>query len=237
MGKNKGNFTIATKPYWSNTGSNDIIKELAGNADSDARADLETLISGGTIKKPAHENITYGDVYANDDNVWNFLFFTGYLKMKDIYIDSGGTTYLELAIPNKEVRQIYKETIKTWFDKRMKSIDNTDLIKALEQGDCEAARDFINNLFVDALSYFDSSESFYHGLLAGLLARTGKYRMDSNKESGYGRYDLVLKTTIVSTGRVIILEFKIADNAEQLEAKCDEALKQIEDKKYTGRGV
>ncbi len=232
MGKNKGNFTIATKPYWSNTGSNDIIKELAGNADSDARADLETLISGGTIKKPAHENITYGDIYANDDNVWNFLFFTGYLKMKDIYIDSGGTTYLELAIPNKEVRQIYKETIKTWFDKRMKSIDNTDLIKALEQGDCEAARGFINNLFVDALSYFDSSESFYHGLLAGLLARTGKYRMDSNKESGYGRYDLVLKTTIVSTGRVIILEFKIADNAEQLEAKCDEALKQIEDKKY-----
>ena len=232
MGKNKGNFTIATKPYWSNTGSNDIIKELAENADSDARADLETLISGGTIKKPAHENITYGDVHANDDNVWNFLFFTGYLKMKDIYIDAGGTTYLELAIPNKEVRQIYKQTIKNWFDARMKSIDNTDLIKALEQGDCEAAQIFINTQLKKTMSYFDTLESFYHGFMAGLLSLTKDYEADSNKESGDGRPDIMLKNELGSIKKAIILEFKVAKSENQFEAQCDEALEQIEKRRY-----
>ena len=232
MGKNKGNFTIATKPYWSNTGSNDIIKELAENADSDARADLETLISGGTIKKPAHENITYGDVHANDDNVWNFLFFTGYLKMKDIYIDAGGTTYLELAIPNKEVRQIYKQTIKNWFDARMKSIDNADLIKALEQGDCEAAQIFINTQLKKTMSYFDTLESFYHGFMAGLLSLTKDYEADSNKESGDGRPDIMLKNELGSIKKAIILEFKVAKSENQFEAQCDEALEQIEKRRY-----
>ena len=219
------------EPHWSNTASNDIIRELAGNADNRVRNDLETLMSGGTIAKPVHEDITYEDVHTSNDNLWNFLFFTGYLKMKSTYTDDG-TVYLELAIPNKEVREIYKWTIRGWFDTKISNTDNTLFIKALEQGDCKAAEDFINTLFETAISYFDCTESFYHGLLAGLLARTGRYRMDSNKESGYGRYDLVFKTPAVRNGKVIILEFKITKDSKTLEAKCDEALKQIENKKY-----
>ena len=218
-------------PYWSNTSSNDIVRDLAGDADSKVREDLEILMNGGTIEKRIHENMTYADVHANDDNLWNFLFFTGYLKAGRKHREKR-QTYLEMSIPNEELASIYETTIFEWFDAKVKDTDNTEFVKALEQGNCEAAKDFIDTLFTDALSYFDCTESFYHGLLVGLLSGTGKYRMNSNKESGYGRYDIVLKTTIVSTGRVIILELKVADNARQLEAKCDEALKQIEDKKY-----
>ena len=227
----EGRFTLAAKSYWSNTSSNSIVRELIYDADNNTRNDLELLMNGGSIKKPVHEDITYGDIHTGQDSLWNFLFFTGYLKMTGVYTDDG-TVYLELAIPNREVREIYKRTIKGWFDEKVKNTDSAVLLKALEEGDCESAEGFINTLFEDTISYFDCTESFYHGLLAGLMARTGKYKMDSNKESGYGRYDLVFRTPAVRKGRVIILEFKIADDVQKLEAKCDEALKQIDDKKY-----
>ncbi len=217
--------------HWSNTSSNDIVRELAENADSNVRSDLETLMSGGSIEKPVHEDITYGNIHTNQDNLWNFLFFTGYLKRTGTYTDDE-TTYLELAIPNKEVRLIYKRTIKNWFDARMKSIDNTDLIKALEDGDCEAAEKFINRHLKKTMSYFDTLESFYHGFMAGLLLLTNDYEVDSNKESGDGRPDIVLKDESGSIDRAIILEFKVAKSKKQLESKCDEALEQIEKKEY-----
>ena len=219
------------EPHWSNTASNDIIRELAGNADNRVRNDLETLMSGGTIAKPVHEDITYEDVHTSNDNLWNFLFFTGYLKMKNTYTDDG-TVYLELAIPNKEVREIYKRTIKGWFDTKISNADNTLFIKALEQGDCKAAEKFINKLLTKAMSYFDNTESFYHGFMLGLLSITKDYRVDSNKESGNGRPDIMLKDESGSIDRIIILEFKIAKSKKQLESKCDEALKQIENKQY-----
>ena len=227
----KGSILPAAKAYWSNTSSNSIVKELIYDADSKTRNELELLMNGGTIQKPVHEDITYEDVHASNDNLWNFLFFTGYLKMKSMHTDDG-TVCVELAVPNREVREIYKRTVRGWLDDKIKNADSAVLLKALEQGDCETAENFINTLFEDTISYFDCTESFYHGLLAGLLARTGGYRMDSNRESGYGRYDLVFRTPAVRKGRVIILEFKVADSVRTLEAKCDEALKQIEDKKY-----
>lgn len=227
----EGGLTPAARPYWSNTSSNSIVKELIYEADNKTRNDLEMLMSGGTIAKPVHEDITYGYIHSNQDNLWNFLFFTGYLKMKNTYTDDG-TVYLELAIPNKEVREIYKRTIKGWFDEKISNTDNTLFIKALEQGDCEAAQKFINRLLTKAMSYFDTAESFYHGFMLGLLSITKDYRVDSNKESGNGRPDIVLKDESGSIDRVIIMEFKIAKSKKQLESKCDEALEQIENRQY-----
>ena len=227
----EGGFTPAARPYWSNTSSNSIVKELIYEADNKTRNDLEVLMSGGTIAKPVHEDITYGDIHSNQDNLWNFLFFTGYLKMKSTYTDDG-TVYLELAIPNKEVREIYKWTIRGWFDTKISNTDNTLFIKALEQGDCKAAEKFINKLLTKAMSYFDNTESFYHGFMLGLLSITKDYRVDSNKESGNGRPDIMLKDESGSIDRVIIMEFKIAKSKRQLESKCNEALKQIENKQY-----
>ena len=220
-------------PYWSNTSSNSIIREMVGEADQEAKADLETLINGGTIEKPVHEDITYGDIHQPQDNLWNFLFFTGYLKkMSERKDESGESLYLSMAIPNTEIKTIYKNSISYWFEQRMKETDRGPLVRALETGDCEAAEDFINRQLADTISYYDYAENFYHGFMAGLLVNIGGYSVKSNRESGNGRPDIVMQTVQVRKGRVILLEFKIAGSVAEMDAACDRGLAQIEEQHY-----
>ncbi len=226
----KAGAQIATRPYWSNTSGNGIVKELVEDADDITREELEILMDGGTIEKPVHEEITYGDIHSSRDNLWNFLFFTGYLKMKSQRIE-GETIYLEMTIPNKEIRSIYRQSIVGWFDRKIERIDRSPLIKALEDGDCEAAADFISCQLMDTISYFDYAESYYHGFLSGLLKNTGRYSILSNRESGNGRPDLILKEKKFM-GRAIIIELKAAKTFAEMETKCDEALAQIETQGY-----
>lgn len=218
-------------PYWSNTSSNSIVKELVEDADEETRKDLEKLMNGGTIEKPVHEDITYGDIHENMDNLWNFLFFTGYLKAGKRRADRE-MIYVEMMIPNIEVKSIYRNSIMKWFDEKMERTNRSPLIEALENGDCEAAEDFICEQLMDTISYYDYKESYYHGFMAGLLKGAGKYYVKSNRESGTGRPDIVLTTAAIRKGRVIILEFKYADSVHQLDAKAEEALAQIEDQQY-----
>ena len=110
------------KPYWSNTSSNSIIRELIEEADSDTKEEIQMLIDGQTIEKMVHEDITYEDIHKSKDNLWNFLFFTGYLKKVGLRFEED-TIYLSLSIPNKEVRYIYRSTIQEWFDKQVKAIE------------------------------------------------------------------------------------------------------------------
>ena len=220
-------------PYWSNSSSNSIIREMVGEADEEAKEDLETLINGGTIEKQVHEDITYGNIYQTQDNLWNFLFFTGYLKkISERKDESGETLYLNMAIPNTEIKTIYNNSISYWFEQRMKETDRSPLKHALETGDCEAAEDFINSQLADTISYYDYAENFYHGFMAGLLVNIGGYRVKSNRESGNGRPDIVMQTVQVRKGRVIILELKIAGSIAEMEAACDRALAQIEAQHY-----
>ena len=220
-------------PYWSNTSSNSIIREMVGEADQEAKADLETLINGGIIEKPVHEDITYGDIHQTQDNLWNFLFFTGYLKkMSERKDESGESLYLSMAIPNTEIKTIYKNSISYWFEQRIKETDRSPLVRALETGDCEAAEDFINRQLADTISYYDYAENFYHGFMAGLLVNIGGYSVKSNRESGNGRPDIVMQTVQIRKGRVILLELKIAGSIAEMEAACDRALAQIEAQHY-----
>ena len=219
-------------PYWPNTSSNSIIREMVQDADDDARCDLETLMDSGTIEKPVHEDITYGDIHKSQDNLWNFLFFTGYLKKVGERLDEEGDLYLKLTIPNMEVKKIYRDSITEWFDQRMKTTDRSPLVHALETGDCEAAEDFLNEQLLDTISYFDYAESYYHGFMTGLLSNTGRYRVYSNRESGNGRPDIVMQTANVRKGRVIILELKIARSIAEMDTACDRALAQIEQQHY-----
>ena len=220
-------------PYWSNSSSNSIIREMVGEADEEDRADLETLINGGAIEKRVHEDITYGDIHQSQDNLWNFLFFTGYLKkISERKDQSGENLYLSMMIPNTEVKTIYRDSITYWFDQRIKEIDRSPLRLALEAGDCQAAEDFISGQLMDTISYFDHAESFYHGFLLGLLTNIGGYRVKSNRESGNGRPDIVMQTVNIRKGRVMILELKIASSIADLEAACDRALEQIEEQRY-----
>ena len=217
-------------PYWSNTSSNSIVREMIYNADNKTKNELETLMAGGTIEKPVHEDITYEDIHASMDNLWNFLFFTGYLKAGRQRTD-GETLYIELAIPNTEIKTIYRQSIMTWFDKNIEKTDRGPLIKALEQGDCKSAEDFISSQLMDTISYFDYAENYYHGFIAGLLSGTDRYIVRSNRESGSGRPDIVM-TEKKFMGRAIILELKISETFKGMESKCSEALEQIEDRQY-----
>ena len=220
-------------PYWSNSSSNSIIREMVGEADEEAKEDLETLINGGTIEKRVHEDITYGDIHQSQDNLWNFLFFTGYLKKISERKDAAGENlYLTMKIPNTEVKTIYQDSISYWFDQRMKQTDRSPLLHALESGDCEAAEDFINRQLMETISYFDHAESFYHGFMAGLLTNIGGYRVKSNRESGSGRPDIVLQTPNIRKGRVILLELKLAESIADLELAADRGLAQIEEQRY-----
>ena len=227
----KDHVTEFALPYWSNTSSNSIVREMVGEADEDAKRDLETLINGGTIEKQVHEDITYGDIYQTQDNLWNFLFFTGYLKKVGERKD-GNNLKLEMKIPNIEIATIYENSISYWFEQRIKETDRSPLKLALETGDCEAAEDFINRQLADTISYYDYAENFYHGFMAGLLVNIGGYSVKSNRESGNGRPDIVMQTVQVRKGRVILLELKIAGSIAAMEAACDRGLAQIEEQHY-----
>lgn len=223
--------TAFPKPYWSNTSSNSIVRELIENANDNTKQELEELIAGGTIEKPVHEDITYEDIYKSQDNLWNFLFFTGYLKtVERSFIEQ--QIYLSMTIPNEEISYIYKNNIREWSLQCIGKQDLSGLVKAFEDGDCETASDIITGQLMDTISFYDYKEDYYHGFIAGLLRHNSRYIIKSNRESGNGRYDLTLKTKRIRKGRAIILEFKVADKIDKLEKGCIEALEQIEKLHY-----
>ena len=147
------------KPYWSNTYSNSIVRELVENADDKTKHELEELIAGRTIEKPVHEDITYGDIHKSQDNLWNFLFFTGYLKAVKKKIMER-QMYLSMKIPNEEISYIYKNNIREWFMQCIGKQDLSGLVKALEEGDCETASDIITGQLMDTISFYDYKEDY-----------------------------------------------------------------------------
>ncbi len=219
------------KPYWFHRPSGNIIREMLDDPDSQAKDDIEILIEKKTIRKPVQENIIYETLHADNDNLWNYLFFTGYLKMTGMHMDDE-TTYLDLAVPNKEVETRYIHIVSGWFDMKMHRIDNGDLLNALEQGDCEAAEDFIRRFLMNSISWLTRSKDFYNRLIRACFAKTDRYAVGFNRECDDDMPDILLRNYFSKIYRAIILNIRVADNENQLEAKCDEALQDIEDKKY-----
>lgn len=218
------------KPYWSNTSSNSIVRGLVEKADEEAKAEIETLIQGGTIEKPVHEDITYEDIDKSQDNLWNFLFFTGYLKKtKEVLREE--TIYLTMKIPNMEVRYIFRNSIQDWFRQHLEKTDLSVLYTAVLEGDCETFANEVTEQLLECISYNDYKEAYYHGFLCGLLKGCKGYRVISNRESGNGRYDIVMCYPS-ARGKAMIMEIKMAETFAGLEAGCDRALKQIEEQKY-----
>lgn len=217
-------------PYWANTSSNSIVRGLVERADISVRGELEALIEGSTIEKPVHEDITYGDVYQSEDNLWNFLLFTGYLRQTDRRM-VGEDQYIEMAIPNAEVRYIYKNTILSWFDQKVRNMDLGVLYEAIEHGNFRVMEEEISSQLQETISFYDYAESYYHGFLTGLLKNIGKYRILSNRESGKGRPDIILKTPSIR-GRAVILEIKVSAKFSDMEKACASALRQIKEQKY-----
>ena len=220
------------KPYWSNTSSNLLVKDLIERADSVAKREIEDLISGKTIEKAVHEEITYEDMYQTQDNLWNFLFFTGYLKQIGSRMEDRNIL-VNLAIPNEEVAYVYENMILNWFETRLKNAKLTKLHQAILSGDCEIITEEINKYLSETISFYDQGESFYQGFMLGLLKSMENTLVMSNRESGNGRYDIVIKIPSVKTyDQAIILELKVAKSLKELETTSQKALQQIEEREY-----
>ena len=219
------------RPFWANTSSNQIIKDMIWHADDAMKQELDILIKGGTIEKQIHEDITYDDIHESEDNLWNFLFFTGYMKKVSERSEDNGDIYLTMKIPNTEIASIYRDQIRGWFDKQVKSEDRSILHKAVLDGDTDAIAGYVTKLLKKSISVFDSDESFYHGFFLSLLYGVPDYAPMSNREEGDGRPDIVLYPDN-PTDPAIIFEIKKRKSFNEMEAGLKEAYDQIRDKKY-----
>jgi hypothetical protein len=217
--------------YWANTSSNSIVKSLIERADEDTKREIEDLIEGNTVEKPIHEDITYGEVYKSMDNLWNFMFFTGYFKKIGERVDEKDNRYATLALPNREVKYIFRTKILSWFQEKVKKKDLTRLYTALINKDVPVFEEELSEMLLETISFNDAYESFYHGFVAGVLSGMKGYITKSNREGGTGRSDLYIKP-VTRRKPAYVIEFKIANKFSELDKRADDALQQIEDRKY-----
>ncbi len=218
------------RPYWINTSSNDIIKDLIIRADRETKGQIETLLDGKTLDIQVHEEVTYEDMHGSGENLWNFLYFKGYLTKGSEYFDES-SIFLRVRIPNAEVKTIYRSTLLNWFRDVIKKEDFRDLYCAMENGDAERMTEILSGQLFHTISFYDSAENFYHGFLAGILSQSENYLVKSNREAGNGRSDIMVKSPSLR-GRSFVLELKISDTIDDLEMDAEKALQQIHDKKY-----
>ena len=228
---------ISAIRWWTNTSSNNIIRTLVSQADNETKDIIENLIHGGNVETVLKETVTYGDLTENNENIWSFLFFTGYLKIKEIVKTGeviGEPTIYSLVIPNLEIKSCYTDIIIQYFEIYKKAINKDNLYKALLGRNAQSFAEQITDLLRKTISYYDSTESFYHGLISGLLSGNVYYKVESNRETGDGRSDLVLYQQDVAQNAVI-LEFKVCGKNETADEAAKRALKQINDRDYASK--
>ena len=225
------NIDCYPRAYWANTGSNDIIHELIKSADKNTKDEIESLITGGCIEKKINEEVVYEEIGSNINNLWNFLFFTGYLKKISERQDNRDI-YLKMDIPNQEVLSVYENKILEWFDEKTKVKDLKLLYEAIRSADYAAAENILCELLMETISFNDNYENFYHGFMTGVLSRMDGCLVKSNRESGNGRGDIFIMPIAYRNTTAIVMELKVADKIGDLEKKCGEALEQISKKGY-----
>ena len=218
--------------YWANTSGNDLIRRLLKKANQSTRNDVEQLINGGTIIKPIRQELTYREVEDSIDNIWSVLYSAGYLTCRRRVPGKK----MELALPNREVTELFIELVKDWFEETTQA-DSSRISRfcaAFPAGDTDTIQEMLNDYLWDSISVRDTAvrrnmkENFYHGMLLGLLQSQDSWLVKSNAETGEGYSDISIQTP----ERVgIVIELKYADD-ENLEKACREALEQIEEKKY-----
>ncbi|MBW7877050.1 MAG: AAA family ATPase [Candidatus Cloacimonetes bacterium] len=227
------------RPYWMNTSGNDLIKEILGRAGVDAKKDLEDLMAGKSITVPLQEQVVFQEIENTPANLWNFLYFTGYLKAVKIEVPpTVPKALVHLEIPNSEVAQIFDDSVQYWFasSKSLSLLQN--LRTCLRDGDEEEFEDIFRELVSDSFSYFDidgkKPEKFYHGFVLGLIVSfSDTWHIRSNRESGLGRCDILMfPTDSKDFGVVIELKTHRSRKESDLIETAQRALKQIEDRQY-----
>ena len=230
--------------YWANTSANSLVGKLLREGNRRIKAIFERLLLGEVIHCAIDEQIVYNQLDGNEDAVWSLLLASGYLKVlsrerEDLIPEENEVMY-DLMLTNYEVKRMFRSMIRGWFT-NVRS-DYNDFVKAMLSGDVKAMNVYMNRVSLQTFSYFDTGrktsweepERFYHGFVLGLIVELdGEYVITSNRESGFGRYDVMLEPR-EKNGKAFIMEFKVHDSEdeENLKETVQAALKQIEEKKY-----
>ncbi len=230
--------------YWANSSSNSLAGKLIREGSVGLKQEFEKLMTGQSILTPIDEQIVYGELDGNEEGIWSLLLASGYLKVLEYEefneVDEDSDPVYELCLTNREVRQMFRTMVKGWF--RRSRSEYNDFIKALLSDDLKAMNHYMNKVALATFSSFDTGnkpsesaepERFYHDFVLGLLVElSDRYTVTSNRESGFGRYDVMLEPKRRDDG--IILEFKVQDKEEEQELSdtVQAALLQIERKKY-----
>jgi len=224
-------------PYWINTSSDTLLRDLITYSEPGFQTQIETLLSGGSIQTPLYENIVLRDLRNNEQNIWSLLVFSGYLKSETIGFSEDELIY-DLTIPNREVRSFYRQTIRVWLQQTLGSQRLRELLHSLTQADWRIFAKRLKEIVLSVLSYHDTAgdapERVYHAFVLGLLTHlSDRYIIRSNQESGYGRYDvLMIPQNKEAPG--FVFEFKKIDPPEDNNADeaMQSALQQIKDRQY-----
>ena len=224
------------KPYWINTSDNEIIESLLSKEGKELKEEMEQLLRGESIEKAIEENIVLKDIYLRENLLWSFLLMGGYLKQSAKRPDeAAGKTYYLLTVPNQEVRVTYTSIVENYFSSKIENKQLEIMLKALVEGNIELFEEILQKVVAVVFSYHDFSgepEKVYHALVAGLLVWiSNTNEIKSNRESGYGRYDILIMPRDVSQWGYV-MEFKKTGKNESVKSAVKSALQQIEEKKY-----
>jgi len=221
------------RPYWTNTSDNEIIREIMDSLSPDMSENLFGLLQGQTIQASLNMDVIYPRITDGTDTIFSFLLIAGYLKPVNNVVETEYGSFMELALPNKEILRVYNTEILSWLKDVVDSNVMTGLEKALYMNDGNKLKEYLRKYMMTCISYLDAAtEGFYHGMMLGLVAgMSSKYIIRSNRESGDGRFDLVLEPRI-SGMPGIIMEFKAEKDEDRLGLAAKEALLQIDEKNY-----
>lgn len=225
-------------PYWVNTGSDVLLRHLLAEGPSQIRTGVEALIQGEPLRSVINDKLAFPDLLAESSNIWSFMLFSGYLKASDPFKNSDDLTEYTLQVPNREVRTVFFTIIRSWINGGPVKNDRLELmLQALKENNMPIFQRMLNDFVVNTLSYYDTSgrdpEKVYQAFLLGMLVNSGFYEVSSNRESGLGRYDILLRPRDLRK-QGVIMELKLYDPMfdKSVDSVLDSALQQIEDKQY-----
>ena len=224
---------IMAKPesYWKNTSDNAIIRSFIEYAGTNITKKMETLLAGNYIIQNIDENLTYDYLHSSEENLWSILYLTGYLtRVRESELQAQipeGTVALQ--IPNAEIKEIFETTVIKWFSDTARNWNRNALFQAVWNSDVESLTVEMNILLRKTISYHDYKEDFYHAFLAGIFTGAG-YAVESNKEHGEGRSDIVVYDSV--NGQVAVFEAKTSKTMDVMSRDCEDAIRQIDDRMY-----
>ncbi len=230
----QANPAAKPKAYWKNTSGNDVVRDFVGNTAFNVKSKIENLLADGYVTTNINESLTYDSLYESEENLWTLLYLTGYLtkaapgrvKDSDASADSKG---LPLVIPNKEVKAIFINTIKSWFNDTMKNMDRKPLFDAFWNGDSEEFQEQFSRILLKSISFHNYHENFYQAVLSGIFTGAG-WEVISNAKSELGRLDIFVHD--YDNARAAIIEVKHSDTLEAMAKDAEDAVIQIKVNRY-----